>query len=103
MPQAKRYGIELSALLALFVLALALPAFADDWLPVPPEDLAMKDNPKQPGADAMILYRNDVVDAKNANYSGDSEEEYIRYKIFTQAGTKYADIEIPFVKGAMDV
>ncbi len=103
MKHARVYAVGVSALLALFVLSFAMPAFADDWLPVPPEDLAMKDNPKQPGADAMILYRNEVVDAKQAAYDGDSEQEYIRIKIFTQAGTKYGDVEIPFVKGRMDV
>jgi len=103
MKQAKRFGIEVSALLAFFILTLALPALADDWLPVPPEDLAMKDNPKQPGADAMILYRNNLVNAKNVGYDGDSDEEYIRIKIFTDAGKKYGDVEIPFVKGNMDV
>ena len=95
MNQAKRYGIEVSALLALFVLTLALPAFADDWLPVPPEDLALKDNPKQPGADAMILYRDVKVDAKNASVTN-----YMRVKIFTAAGVKgQADIELPYDKG----
>jgi len=92
-----------SALLFVILFAAARPILADDWLPVPPEDLAMKDNPKQPGADAMILYRNNVVNAKNAGYDGDSDEEYIRMKIFTEAGKKYGDIEIPFVKENMDV
>ena len=52
------------------------------WLPVPPEDLALKDNPKQPGADAMILYRENVVDARKATSTGDTVEEYVRIKIF---------------------
>ncbi len=94
MIQAKRYRIEVSALLAFFLLSFALPAFADDWLPVPPEDLAMKDNPKQPGADAMILYREVKVDAKNASVTN-----YFRVKIFTQAGVKArADIELDYDK-----
>jgi hypothetical protein len=29
----------------------------DDWQPINRADLALKDNPAQPGADAMILYR----------------------------------------------
>lgn len=64
----------------------------DDWLPVPPEDLAMKDNPKQPGADAMILYREVSVDETAATVSS-----YSRIKIFTSAGVKsQADVEIPY-------
>ena len=68
------------------------------WLPVPPEDLALKDNPKQPGADAMILYREVVVSAKNVVEGGDTSEEYVRIKIFTQEGTKEGHVEIPFAK-----
>jgi Domain of Unknown Function with PDB structure (DUF3857) len=73
------------------------------WLPVPPEDLALKDNPKQPGADAMILYREDVVNAAHVTVGGDTVEEYLRIKIFTQEGTKEGHVEIPFVKDSETV
>jgi Domain of Unknown Function with PDB structure (DUF3857)/Domain of Unknown Function with PDB structure (DUF3858) len=66
------------------------------WLPISPDDLALKDNPKEPGADAMILYREVNIDARQANVSGDSIEEYVRIKIFTQAGTKFGHVEIPY-------
>jgi hypothetical protein len=67
---------------------------ADEWLPVPPEDLTMKDNPKQPGADAMVLYREVRVDAKQS-----SVNNYLRIKVFTQTGVKdQADIELPYDK-----
>ena len=103
MKRILKYASVVCAFLAFFVLPLARPALADDWLPIPPEDLAMTDNPNQPGADAMILYRDNVVNAKQASYDGDSDEEYIRIKVFTQAGTKYANVEIPFVKTQADV
>ena len=51
-------GHKTSILLAVSILT-ALLAFSgnsrakDDWLPVPPEDLALKDNPLNPGAHAM--------------------------------------------------
>ena len=52
----------------------------------------MKDNPKQPGADAMILYREVSVDETAATVSS-----YSRIKIFTSAGVKsQADVEIPY-------
>src|ERR1700734_808723 len=73
------------------------------WLPVPPEDLALKDNPKQPGADAMILYREDVVNAAHVTVGGDTVEEDLRIKIFTQEGTKEGHVEIPFVKDSETV
>lgn len=99
-------------ILCAFVL-ICLPAFlspfypssvhGDDWLPINPEDLALKDNPKQPGADAMILYRSSHIDAKRADIDGDFTEEYMRIKIFTQEGTKQADREIEFVKENADI
>jgi hypothetical protein len=93
-----RIGRTLCGVVILIVVFAALPHLsrADDWLPVPPEDLALKDNPKQPGADAMILYRQVVVDASKASVSGDSEEEYVRIKVFTQEGTKEGHVEIGF-------
>ncbi len=66
------------------------------WLPISPDDLALKDNPKEPGADAMILYREVTIDARKANVSGDSTEEYMRIKIFTQAGTRFGHVVIPY-------
>jgi hypothetical protein len=71
---------------------------ADDWLPIAPEDLAMKDNPKQPGLDAMILYRQVSVDVSKANVAGDAENEYYRIKIFTQEGTKRGHVEVEYNK-----
>ncbi len=59
------------------------------------EELAMKAEPKAPGAPAIILYRQ--VD-RDDNGSTSHEDDYIRIKILTEEGRKYADIEIPFVK-----
>lgn len=79
--------------LLLFFAARSWPA-TEDWLPVSPEDLALKDNPKQPGADAMVLYREVNVDAKNATVNN-----YLRIKIFTPQGVKdQADVELPYNK-----
>jgi Domain of Unknown Function with PDB structure (DUF3857) len=92
------------AVLCFLLLSSAHVARATvGWLPIPPEDLALKDNPKQPGADAMILYRELIDDASKAGSSGDTLEEYERMKIFTQEGTKYGHIEIPFSKGYQTV
>jgi hypothetical protein len=89
----------LTTLYGTVILIVAFGTFsrvsrADDWLAIPPEYLALKDNPKQSGADAMILYREVNEDAKLA-----SVNNYFRIKIFTQAGVKsQADIEIPYDK-----
>jgi len=80
-------------LLFLFA-AWPLATLADDWLAIPPADVALKDNPKQPGADAMVLYREVNVDARESTVNN-----YLRIKIFTPAGVKsQADIEIPYDK-----
>ena len=85
------------AFVCLLLLAGARASRATQgWLPVPPEDLAMKDNPKQPGADAMILYREFIDDASKASASGDTMEEYVRIKIFTKKGMEQGHIVIPF-------
>ena len=64
----------------------------EEWQPISPADLTLKDNPASPGAHAMILYREDVINAKAA-----WDDEYLRYKIFTQEGvSELADVSIPF-------
>ncbi len=64
---------------------------ADAWQPIPPEDLALKDNPANPGASAMILERQVFTDDEKR-----IETEWVRIKIFTEAGKENADIEIPY-------
>ena len=46
----------------------------------------------------MILYREEAVDD-----SHHFESEYFRIKIFTDAGKKSADVEIPYSKGMESV
>src|SRR5215475_8052679 len=90
--------------LAFCFFAAPHQAIADDtWLPISPDDLALKDNPASPGADAMILYRENIVDATNIHVDGDSDQEYFRIKIFTQQGTKWANVEVPFFRESMKV
>lgn len=63
----------------------------------------MKDNPAQPGADAMILYREDFVSEKYVNTDGAYVDEYFRIKIFTQKGVERGNVEIQFLKDNADV
>jgi hypothetical protein len=62
-----------------------------DWLPVSQEELKMTGIPQQPGAPAVVLYREEVDDDLKH-----SRMEYIRIKILTEDGRKYGDIEIPY-------
>ncbi len=79
-------------LLAVSPLAAGL-ARAQDWPQIPKEDWALKDDPANPGAAAIILYREEITDDKNA-YS----QNYYRVKILKDEGKKYGDISIPFLK-----
>ncbi len=89
--------LAIAILTAVLFLSNGSPA-KDDWLPIPPEDLALKDNPLNPGAHAMILYRENSIDAKES-----SVVEYDRIKIFTEEGKKWGDVNIEFNKNRVDI
>ena len=89
---------RLGALAGVLSFALVMPARAFDWLPVSPEELQMKREPKAPNAAAIYLYRQ--VDRDDA----DSEETiYSRIKILTDEGRKHANIELPYLKGTTSI
>ena len=96
---------RLSLMTAVIVLGAATyrarPTNADEWLPISPEELKMKGDPAVPGAAAIILYRQVNRDDSNAHVP--HEYDYVREKIFTEEGRKYADVEIPFVKGDYEI
>lgn len=77
--------------ICLMTTALAFPdQQKEDWLPVMPADLQVKEVPGNHGASAIQLYyANDIDD------NGEWEFVYRRIKILTEAGRKYADVEIP--------
>lgn len=93
-----RWSILLVSSICLGFLLPNATSAADEWLPINPADLALKDNPASPGSHAMILYREEHTNSMQAFYT-----EYMRIKIFTEEGKKYGDVEIPFVKGLSDV
>jgi hypothetical protein len=68
--------------------------------PPNPEELKMTSEPLAPGAPAVILYRQ--VD-RDDNGMTSHEDDYIRIKVLTEEGRKYANVEIPFYKGINDV
>jgi hypothetical protein len=69
---------------------------ADEWQPIDPADLKMTGEPKAPGAPAIYLYRQ--VDRKDAGRVNHTEYNYVRIKILTEEGRKYANVEIPYSK-----
>jgi hypothetical protein len=86
----------------LLAVGLALPAQAKDekyvWPPITPEELAMKDDPANPGAPAILLYREERADDEKRY-----EINYYRIKVLTDEGKKYADVHIPYLEGAVEV
>jgi len=72
----------------------------DEWQPISPEELKMTSLPEAPGAPAVYLYRQ--VD-RNDTDRASTEYNYLRIKILTEEGRKYANIEIPFWKGRINI
>jgi hypothetical protein len=74
--------------------------WAIDFQPPSPEEMRMTSEPKAPGAAAVILFRE--VDRDDNELSA-YEDEYVRVKILTEEGRKYADVEIPYWKGDLKI
>ncbi|HEY0565960.1 MAG TPA: DUF3857 domain-containing protein [Terriglobales bacterium] len=78
--------------LLLAVVLLTTCAFAQKWQPINPEELKMTSVPEAPGAKAVILYR-DFYEDDDQYFA----TEYVRLKVLTEAGRKYADVELPYL------
>lgn len=100
------FSCRVSLLVAVVVGVAALrfcpPVSAgDEWQPITAEELKMTSEPKAPGAPAIILYRQ--IDRDDSNPRTPHEYNYVRTKILTEEGRKYADVEIPFFKESENV
>jgi hypothetical protein len=87
------------ALCFFLLIPVFAPGQSEDWLPVTPQDLQLKDVPGNPGAAAVRLYYAHYIDHDNF-----SEFYYERIKILNEKavnpnsdGKTYADVEIPVV------
>ena len=88
---------KLTRLAAFLFAAGALAAAfasAQDWPEIPKDEWALTDDPADPGASAVILYREESVDDREA-----FARNYYRIKILKADGKKYGDISIRFLKG----
>lgn len=70
-------------------------SIGDEWQPIDPSDLKMTSEPKAPGAPAIYLYRQ--VDRNDSGRAA-TEYNYIRVKILTEEGRRYANVEIPYLR-----
>ena len=87
----------LAASLSLTILSVP-KIFASDFPPITPEELKMTSIPEQPGAPAVILDREEID-----NDMLNLESIHERIKILTDAGRKYADVEIPYSRRGFTV
>lgn len=76
----------LTAVLFLASLSLA-QVNMKSWDPIPASDLALKDNPKEPGARAMYLFH-------HAELTRSEYREHGAIKIFTDAGKDLANFQV---------
>jgi hypothetical protein len=86
--------------LAVCMLAARKANAGIGFLPVSADELKMTSEPLAPGVPAIILYRQ--VD-RDDNAHPAHEDNYVRIKILTEEGRKYANVEIPFLKKTEDV
>lgn len=75
-------GYLLSVYLLTFVPSMPGQA-TDTWPALSKEDLALNDNPANPGSAAMILERQVYTDDENR-----VQTEFVCIKVFTEAGDK---------------
>jgi hypothetical protein len=57
------------SVLCLFLLSLASRAFSADWRPITPEELALKQSPKDSNADAEVFFRDVRIDNALTGYA----------------------------------
>jgi hypothetical protein len=97
MPSRRRLRVPtvLTAVLAAALFAVARPAARPPaWPPISAEDVAMKDCSRQPGAPAVILFREETTDVDKGTTT-----VFKRLKILTAGGRDLSNVEIPFVAG----
>ena len=72
------------------------------WKPIKPEDFKMiAADTGDPGAEAAILFREGDLNDDAAE--GTSLKVYVRLKIFTQAGRRYGDVQLPYRPGEVGI
>ena len=96
----RRWTLVCAATMVIELVCLSNTGKAggDEWQPISQDELKMTSLPEAPGAPAVYLYRQVDRDDNTSR-----EYNYIRIKIFTEEGRKYADIDIPFVKGSESI
>jgi hypothetical protein len=75
----------------LFACVAPVRTVASDFKPIPPEELQIKEVPGQPNAPAIVLFHEELADDVMHFQS-----VYTRLKVLTEAGRKYADVQLAY-------
>lgn len=86
------------AIVVILLLCAASLAFAVDWQAINPAELQITSLPEQPGAPAFVLYHEEIDNDQQHYHS-----LYMRIKVLTEAGRKYADIRIPYYREGFNI
>lgn len=86
------------ALIVCCAVLLPTASQAAKWEAIPPELLALKDNPYDPGAGALVVFNNGELRLFYQSDMWIELEVYRRIKIFNDEGKRYATVEIPYYK-----
>jgi hypothetical protein len=90
-----------AAVVVVVSAAVFVPtAYGVGFQPVSPDEFKMKAEPQAPGAPAIVLYRQ--VD-RDDNGRTSHQDDYVRIKILTEEGRKYADVEIEYRKDVENI
>lgn len=89
--------LQIAFVACLFALTVPLSR-GENWPPISPEELKMTSIAEQPGAPAVVLLRQEVDDDIKKEHAF-----YERIKVLTEAGRKYADVEIPYVRRQFNI
>jgi len=68
------------------------------WSPISKEELELKDNSLEPGAPAMVLFKEVQTDNNKS-----LDTHCTRIKVFNERGKKYADVAIPYLENRAEV
>ena len=96
--ESHRLSRILMSLALIVCCAVLLPTAsqAAKWEAIPPELLALKDNPYDPGAGALVVFNNGELRLFYQSDMWIELEVYRRIKIFNDEGKRYATVEIPY-------
>ncbi len=98
MTSSRFEGLVFSLPLLVGLMGGALPAGAAEWPAITAEEKALTSVPQQPDAPAIVLDREE-----NTDDTKNFRTVYVRIKVLTEAGRKYADVEIPVGRGPFTI